>query len=249
MADRAQFRRIGLLLPSSNTTQEIEYWRVMPPDVSLHVARLPLRNVEADSTVRIVEDIETEARKLADADVDAIVLAATAPSSRRGPGYDKELAGRIAAASGKPATTAATAQNEAMAALGIDRITIAAPWSDEVNRIAAAFIEASGYRVLHHQALGLVRNLEIGLLDERTALELGQQVDRPDAQAVMLACGNWMTLGVVDALERAIGKPVLTTNQVSLWAVLRLTGYRQPIQGWGRLLRDHMAAPQPEPRL
>jgi len=240
MADRAQFRRIGLLLPSSNTTQEIEYWRVMPPGVSLHVARLPLRNVEADSTVRIVEDIETEARKLADADVDAIVLAATAPSSRRGPGYDKELSQRIATASGKPATTAATAQNEAMAALGLSRITIAAPWSDEVNRMAAAFIEASGYRVLHHEAMGFVRNLEIGLLDEATALELGRRVDRPDAQAVMLACGNWMTLGVVDALEQALGKPVLTTNQVSLWAVLRLAGHTQPIHGWGSLLRDHM---------
>ncbi|MGE0420391.1 MAG: maleate cis-trans isomerase [Acetobacteraceae bacterium] len=246
MADQTRGRRIGLLLPSSNTTQEIEYWRIMPPGVSLHVARLPLRNVEADSTVRIVEDIETESRKLADADVDAIVLAATAPSSRRGPGYDRELARRITDAAGKPATTAATAQNQAMAALGIERITIAAPWSEDVNRMAAAFIETSGYRVLHHEALGYVRNLEIGLLDERTALDLGRQVDRPDAQAVMLACGNWMTLDIVDALERAIGKPVLTTNQVSLWAVLRLAGYTQSIPGWGTLLRDHMATPLPE---
>lgn len=241
MANRGDFHRIGLLLPSSNTTQEIEYWRVMPPGVSLHVARLPLRNVEANATIRIVEDIETESRKLADADVDAIVLAATAPSSRKGPGYDRELSQRIAAASSKPATTAATAQNEAMAALGISRIVIAAPWSDEVNGIAASFIEASGHTVLEHRALGHVANLDIGLLDAATALDLGKRIDRADAQAVMLACGNWMTLDIVDALEAAIGKPVLTTNQVSLWAVLRLAGYRKPIQGWGRLLRDHMA--------
>jgi maleate cis-trans isomerase len=234
-------RRIGLLLPSSNTTQEREYWRILPRAVTLHVARLPLRRVEADSTVRIVEDIETESRKLADADVDAIVLAATAPSSRRGIGYDQELISRITAASDKPATTAATAQIQAMAALGLRTLVIAAPWSEEVNRITAAFVEGSGFRVLDHRALGHVSNLDIGRLAPETAFDLGRTVDRPEADAVMLACGNWLTLDIVDRLEATLRKPVLTTNQVSLWAVLRLAGYDKPIEGWGRLLRDHMA--------
>jgi maleate isomerase len=246
MAVRADVRRIGLLLPSSNTTQEPEFMRMLPAGCTLHVTRLPLRNVEADATIRIVEDIESEARKLADADVDAIVLAATAPSSRRGIGYDRELIGRISSASGKPATTASTASIQALATLGIRRLTIAAPWGEDVNRIAAAFIEASGYQVLGHQALGHVSNLDIGLLDEQTAFELGRAVDRPDADAVMLACGNWRTLGIVDRLEAALGKPVLTTNQVSLWAVLRLAGYTQSLPGCGTLLRDHMAAPSIE---
>jgi maleate isomerase len=231
-------RRIGLLLPSSNTTQEEEFWRVLPAGVTLHVARLPLRTVEADSTVRIVEDIESESRKLADADVDAIVLAATAPSSRRGIGYDRELIARIEAASGKPATTASTASIQALAALGVERIVIAAPWGEAVNAMAAAFLEASGVQVLAHRALGHVSNLAIGGLAEETAFELGRAVDRPDAQAVMLACGNWRTLRIVDRLEAAIGKPVVTTNQVSLWAVLRLAGVTAPVTGWGRLLRD-----------
>lgn len=230
--------RIGLLLPSSNTTQEEEYWRILPDGVTLHVARLPLRTVEADSTVRIVEDIESESRKLADADVDAIVLAATAPSSRHGVGYDRELIGRIEAAAGKPATTAATASVQALAALGARRIVIAAPWSEPVNAMAAAFLQASGIEVLAHRAIGHLSNLVIGALAEHTAFDLGHAIDRPDADAVMLACGNWRTLGIVDRLEADIGKPVVTTNQVSLWAVLRLAGYTAPLAGWGRLLRQ-----------
>lgn len=230
-------RRLGLLLPSSNTTQEEEFWRILPPGVTLHVARLPLRRVEADSTARIVEDIEAESRKLADADVDAIVLAATAPSSRRGIGYDRELIGRIEGASGKPATTASTASIQALAALGATRIVIAAPWSEAVNATAAAFLQASGIQVLAHRALGCVDNLEIGALADETAFELGRTVDQPDADAVMLACGNWRTLGIVDRLEAAIGKPVVTTNQVSLWAVLRLAGVTAALPGWGRLLQ------------
>jgi maleate cis-trans isomerase len=58
----------------------------------------------------------------------------------------------------------------------------------------------------------------------------------------MLACGNWRTLQIVDRLEATLGKPVVTTNQVSLWAVLRLAGCTMPLSGWGRLLREAMEA-------
>jgi maleate isomerase len=240
MPSRQSTRRIGLLLPSSNTTQEPEFTRILPDGVTLHVARLPLRTVEPSSTARIVEDIESESRKLADADVDAIVLAATAPSSRNGIGYDQELIKRIETAAGKPATTASTALIQALTLLGVKHLVLAAPWGDEVNATAAAFIEASGISVLAQRALGHVSNLKIGLLDEQTAYDLGAAMDRPDAQAIMLACGNWRTMGIVDRLEAAIGKPVLTTNQVSLWAVLRLAGYHAPVFGWGRLLREYI---------
>ncbi len=241
MPSRRDRLRIGLLLPSSNTTQEPEFTAILPAGVTLHVARLPLHTVEPSSTARIVEDIETESQKLADADVDAIVLAATAPSSRNGIGYDQDLIGRIETASGKRATTASTALIQAMAVLGVKRLVIAAPWSEATNVTAAAFIEASGCPVLAHRALGHVSNLAIGLLDQQTAYDMGVAADRPDAEAVMLACGNWLTMGIVDRLELAIGKPVLTTNQVSLWAVLRLAGHNAPVFGWGRLLREHTA--------
>jgi maleate cis-trans isomerase len=241
MPSRGDRRRIGLLLPSSNTTQEMEFNRILPDGVTLHVARLPLRTVDPSATARVVEDIETESQKLTDADVDAIVLAATAPSSRNGIGYDQELIGRIERASARKATTASTALVQALTTLNVSRLVVAAPWTDATNATAAAFVEASGFTVLAHKALGHVSNLEIGLLDERTAYDMGVSIDRADAQTVMLACGNWLTMGIVDQLESSIGKPVVTTNQVSLWAVLRLAGYHAPVFGWGSLLREHMA--------
>jgi maleate cis-trans isomerase len=91
--------------------------------------------------------------------------------------------------------------------------------------------------------MGHLSNLEIGDLKEQTAYEMGVAIDRPEARALMLACGNWPTLGIVDRLESALGKPVLTTNQVSLWAVLRLASYHAPVFGWGSLLREHMIEP------
>ena len=114
MARRQDFRRIGLLLPSSSSIQERDFCRVLPEDITLHVARMRLSNVEAESTLRIVQEIESESQKLADVDVDVIVFPATAPSSRNGIGYDQELIKRISAASGKPATTASTALLDAL---------------------------------------------------------------------------------------------------------------------------------------
>jgi maleate isomerase len=239
MARRKDFRRIGLLLPSSSSAQEWDIGRALPDDITLHVARMRLNNVDADSTLRIVQEIEAESQKLADVDVDVIIFPATAPSSRMGPGYDQELIKRISAASGKPATTASTALLEALHVLSIKQIVLGAPWSASVNQSVAAFLEANGVKVLAQETLGFVRNLEIGLLDPQTAFDVGRRVNRPEADAVMLACGNWSTFDIVDPLERDLKKPVLTTNQVSLWHALKMIGAR-PLDGVGALLREHL---------
>jgi maleate isomerase len=55
----------------------------------------------------------------------------------------------------------------------------------------------------------------------------------------MLACGNWSTFSIIDQLEHDLGKPVLTTNQVSLWHALKMMGMR-PLGGLGVLLREHL---------
>jgi maleate isomerase len=47
---------------------------------------------------------------------------------------------------------------------------------------------------------------------------------------------------VVERLEEELGKPVLANNAVSLWAGLRLLQRKDSIRGYGRLLRDHLAA-------
>ena len=123
--------------------------------------------------------------------------------------------------------------------LSATRIVLGAPWSASVNQSVAAFIEANGVKVLAQEALGLTRNLDIGLLDPQTAYDIGRRVDAADADAVLLACGNWSTFGIIDRLERDLGKPVLTTNQVSLWHALKMMGMR-PLDGLGVLLREHL---------
>jgi maleate isomerase len=230
--------RIGLLVPSSNTTVEPEFYRALPPDVTLHVARLQLTQIATDSIANMVSDIEAQSRALASADVDVIVLGAAAPSFLKGLGYDREMAQKIEAASGRRATTTSTALVEALHHLGVSRVVLGAAYDDKVNAIAKSFLEVNGFNVLAAHGLGLVDNLVVGRLDASSAYDLACKIDRPDAEAIVLACTNWKTMEVIERLERELGKPVLSTTQVSIWAALRAIGRIEGVPGYGHLLRD-----------
>jgi maleate isomerase len=230
--------RVGLLVPSSNSTQEPEFIQMLPASVSLHVTRLTLSRIDPESTVNIVAELEKESRKLADAAVDIVVLAATAPSTRMGKGYDAQLIKRMEDASGKPATTAATAMLDAFAAYGVRRVALAAAWSEATNKWVADFLEAHGIEVLSQVAMGVVSNNEVGRLHPSTAFEHGRKADRKEADAVFLACGNWWTASIVEKLEQAVGKPVLTTNNMTVWHALKKIGVNEAVSGYGRLLRE-----------
>lgn len=236
--------RIGLLVPSSNSTQEPEFVQMLPPCVSLHVTRLTLSRIDPESTLNLVTELEKESRKLADAQVDIVVLAATAPSTRMGKGYDAQLIKRMEDASGKPATTAATAMLEAFAALDVRRVALAAAWSEATNKWVAAFLEAHGIEVVSQVAMGVVSNNDVGRLSPETAFDSGRQADRKDADAVFLACGNWWTASIVERLEQAVGKPVLTTNNMTVWQALKKIGVAESVPGFGRLLREMPALPK-----
>jgi|tagenome__1003787_1003787.scaffolds.fasta_scaffold20607926_3 maleate isomerase len=231
-------QRIGLLVPSSNSTQEPEFAQMLPPSVSLHVARLSLSRIDPDATMEIVAELDKESRKLADAAVDIIVFAATAPSTRMGKGYDAQLIKRIEDATGKPATTAATAMLDAFSALGVRRVALAAAWSETTNKWVAGFLESHDIEVLSQVAMGIVSNNEVGRLHPDTAFEQGRKADRKDADAVFLACGNWWTASIVERLEQAVAKPVLTTNNMTVWHALKKMGVRESVPGFGQLLRD-----------
>jgi len=233
-------KRIGLLIPSSNTTQEQEFSQILPDKISFHSARLTLKDVDLSSTIHIVDELERGVRSLNDADVDIIVFALTAPSSRNGLGYDLELKNRIEDVSGKPAITASTALINALNELDCKSLGFCAPWSEDVNAFAISFLIENGFEVPDTKILGIRSNLEIGRLPSSSTYQIAIDIDSPKVQAIMLACGNWMSMKGVDHLESILQKPVLTTNQVSLWSALKTLGIISTLPGYGVLLRDHL---------
>jgi maleate isomerase len=237
-------KRIGLLVPSSNTTVEVEFYRALPATVTLHTARLFLSTIAPESILAMVQDMENQAKLLATADVDVIVLGATAPSFLKGLGYDRELIGQIEAATGRKATTTSTALVEAIRHFGAKRIVLGSAYTERVNGIAKAFLEANGIGVTDVKGLSLTDNLVVGRLSATTAYDLALTLDRSNADAIVLSCTNWQTMDVIERIERETGKPVITTTQATVWAALRAVGYGDAVAGYGRLLREIAPAKQ-----
>lgn len=227
--------RVGLLVPSSNTTIEPEFYRALPDDVTLHTARLYLTRIEPASIEKTAQELDRASSYLATADVDVIVLGATAPSFLKGLGYDRQLMAQITDTTGTPATTTSTAMLEALSALGVRRVALGSAYTDELNGIAAAFLQANGFEVVGLEGLGYVDNLQVGRLDVETAFETGRRVDSPRADAVLLACTNWQSMAIIKRLEDEIRKPVISTTQASIWAALRALGRGAEVTGYGRL--------------
>jgi len=61
-------------------------------------------------------------------------------------------------------------------------------------------------------------------------------VNIPEADAVFISCTSVRTFEIIAPLERDLGKPVISSNQATIWHALRKTGIRDTIEGYGRLL-------------
>jgi maleate isomerase len=206
------------------------------------VRKRAYRDITPEEQIRCVLELEQESGKLADAEVDVVVFAATAPALVKGKGYHRELIKRMEDASGRPATTAATAFVDALTLLGAETIAIGAPWSKTMDKLMVEFMEANGFTVVHSEVAGFVASIDLGRVDPGTAYDLARRTDRPNADAIIMPGGNWASMPVVERLENELGKPILVNNAVSLWAGLRLLKRSYSIRGYGQLLRDHLAA-------
>ncbi len=216
-------QRLGIIIPSSNTTVETEFSSALQgTDVSVHYARVHLNDVTVEGLEGMEAELDGAARLLKDAEVDVVAFACTSGSLIKGLGYDALLAKRISEAAGCPALTTSGAVVDALKALKVRKICLATPYLQEVTDREVSFLERNGFQVLNSQSLNIKENLKIGNLTPDDAQALAKTVDSNDADAIFISCTNFRTFEVLSALERQLGKPVVSSNSATLWAALRL---------------------------
>jgi len=233
--------RAGLLIPSSNTLIEQEYYAVMPRAVSLHFGRLTLTQVNDEGIRRQDEDVAQQAALLATARVGVILFCQTAASFYMGHAFDAGLKSRIEQAAGVAALTAAGTVVAALQALGARRLALATPFVAAMNETCAAYLRGAGFEVVHAHGLEMTDNFAIATLSPQAVLDCARRADHPAADAIVMPGGNMPCLAAVETLERELGKPVVTTNQAGMWAILRHFGVSEPMPGCGRLLERNLA--------
>ena len=228
--------RIGLIVPSSNTTMEPEFWRMAPQGVSIHTARMRLSAVTVDELIKMEEEAQRAAELLSTAEVDIIVYGCTTGSLVKGPGHDEAIANRLKKHTGIKTVATATAVLKALETLGARNIALATPYIDELNEKEKGFLEAHGFRVIDVKALRLKRNTQIGRQHPETAYRLAKTLDISGADVVFISCTNFRTIEILDTLEADLGIPVFSSNTATMWYTLRQLGIRDKIRGYGSLL-------------
>jgi len=226
--------RIGLLVPSSNTTMEPDFYAMAPRGVTVHTARMRLSKVTSEALIRMAEDTERAAGLLADAGVEIIVYGCTTGSLVGGAEWEEGLVRRIEEETGIAAVSTSSAVVEALRGLGAERIGVATPYSEELNGLEKSFLEDLGFQVAGIRGLGLLDNLDIGRVGRGTLEGIIREV-ADDVDAVFVSCTNLPVVGLIEEFEEEFNTPVVTSNQASMWAALR--GRVSPgVDGFGKLM-------------
>jgi maleate isomerase len=228
--------RIGLIIPSSNRMVEQEMLRFVPAGVQSHIARLRMTGPHRLSFERLLGQVEEAAMMLMDARCDAIAFHCTATSMEHGLEGEQHVLAALARAGAPHALTTATALRHAFEALAVRRVVLITPYTAETTQEEAMFLRAAGYDIIHAAGFALAGS------DAYCATPAGFWRDRvmenmrTDADAYFVSCANIACLGVVDALEAQLGRPVITSNQAVLWDALRQIGWHDAV-GPGRLFQ------------
>lgn len=229
--------RFGLIVPSSNTTMEAEFWRITSGWATVHTARVRLREITVDDLEEMEKMAMEASMLLADARVDVIVYGCTSGSFFRGKGRDREIEEKITEITGIPAVATAKAVVESLGELHLDRVCVVTPYTEEINRLEKEFLEQNKIDVLKMKGLNIVDNLEVGNKEASITYELAREVYTPETQGIFISCTNFRTIEVIERLEKELKVPVISSNTATLWAMMRKAGSERKIEGYGRLLQ------------
>jgi maleate isomerase/arylmalonate decarboxylase len=211
--------RVGVIVPFSNTNLEPDLNLLRPQGVSLHFARADgydLDEIPDSKQMRqfALKSLQPVVASISAVRPDLILYGCTSATLSHGPQFDREFTHQIESLAGVPAVTAAAAVVEVLRALRVRRIAFSSPYVDVLNGEAIAFLSECGVDTVSSASVGCdLGNYGQGELTPRQVFEMGVRADSPQAEALVLSCTDMRAVEVIDELESALGKPVVTSNR------------------------------------
>ena len=218
---------IGFLYPGFGAEDDYPYLQTLVPEgVELRLVHTSVgvdaHEVEALLDLGRSERLLEGAEELRAAEPDAIMWACTSGSFVFGLEGARRQAQEVGDALGIPASSTSLAFVDAIRHLGLERVAIAATYPEDVSKHFRKLLEDAGIRVVSLVSHDIETAALAGELDDDGVIALAESNNPEDAQAVLLPDTAMHTARIIRRLEAALGKPVLTANQVTLWQGLRL---------------------------
>jgi maleate isomerase len=248
--------RIGMFIVGSEAVPEAEWWAMCPADVSVHAARVTSPTPWAAWTdrrdVELGDDLARGAAQFASMRLSAVVIGHSSSSIVGGKGWDEAVVERLSSILGTDVVVT-TNGLDCAAALDASQVSrpflVFPPWfGDGTLARGVEYFQDCGFEPaghLRHDPGPGWRELPPGELYAhglgfaQDAESLYEQIGAacPDtADGVLIAGTGFRCVGIIDALEKRLGRPVISANQASLWRCLRLSGVETRVPGYGKLL-------------
>ena len=236
----------GVIVPSTNTVVEHDFWRAGIPGVafragSMHIPS-PTMNSDADFEAlldQIRASIDTAMRDVLTAEPDRMVMGMSAETFWGGVEGNAAFEERVRARTSLEVSTGASACREALQALGVRRIAAFSPYQPIADRQVGTFFTEAGFDVVRITGLRCPSAMAIARVDEETLRLTVKELDGADVDAIVQVGTNLSFVGLADTLEQELGKPVLAINAATLWHALRHHGLDDRVEGCGTILREH----------
>ena len=227
--------RIGLIIPSSNRLTEPQFQKYAPREIGVHVTRLRMTGKWRKPLAELKASIAEAAAALSDTKPGVIVFHCTASSMEAGLKGESIILEAIQEASRCLSMTTGQAVTEALRALGAKNLVLISPYVAELNQHEIHYLDEASFKVVHDFGMGLSGGDDYINVTPEEWEEIARKNQRSQADAYFLSCTNTTMIEVIDKLERELKKPVVTSNQATLWACLRRLGLGRAIPGLGKL--------------
>jgi maleate isomerase len=241
--------RIGLIVPSSNTTMETEIPEMLrnrspeyPEKFTFHSSRMRMLHVNKEELTKMDNESLRCATELSDARCDVLAYACLVAIMCQGPGYhhvsEKKLTERAAENGGNiPVVSSAGALINGIHTMGAKKISIITPYKKPLTQAVVEYIEASNIEVLDAISLEVDDNLQVGRLDPMNLVDISKKLNIAGADAVVLsACVQMPSLPAIQPVEDRIGLPVLSAGSATVYQILKQLKLKAVVPNAGKLL-------------
>ena len=230
------WKRLGLIALATDLTSERDFARLLPHDqTGLYTTRVAFENPTTPENLRHMAPRLTAAADLIlpGEQLDAICYSCTAASVLIG---DEAVTNAIhEVRPGVPVITPSGAARKAFTALGVRRIAILTPYLIETSLPMAAYFSHHGLEVTGFDCFGLEDDRIMARVNHDSIIEAACKLDGPEVEAIFISCTGLSAVPVIARIETLTGKPVVTSNQASAWAMMRHAGLDHRPPGYGRL--------------
>jgi len=258
MTFRTNYRRIGLIVPSSNVTMETEIpallkarESILPDRFTFHSSRMRMKSVVKEELEAMDADSIRCAIELSDAAVEVQAYACLVAIMSMGLGYHRKSSDKLHQATvtnlcPTPVLNSAGALIDGLKAIGARKVSIICPYMKPLTRLVVDYIENEGIEVQDFLALEIPDNLDVSRQDPTAPAELWRKLDLKGVDAIVAsACVQMPSLPAIDMIERASGIPTVSAAVATTRQILQKLGLTEVAPGGGALLSGGLLSQVP----